>query len=758
MSYRPALEAIVAQLRGAVYAVEQESARILYVSSEIERLVGISAAKLSSEQRLWTSIVHADDLERVEHQLLRRESDLPAVAEALEYRLRHRDGSVVWIEDRGVVVLERGRCVRQAAVIDISERQAAREAQAQAIARYDSLLGTLDQVLLHLAPDGVISYASASATRLLGADPGQLTGASLLDQVHPADRDRFKISLEQAGEGIESEVRLRMRSGERWGWFTAAVRPAGELDGMGIGIVLRESTTGEQATEELGATERMLRTILDAVDEAFILRTSEGDTFAMNRRARDLLGPLWAAQDRLPPDWKLIDDGGLPIGATVSATRVALETDKPMSGTIGLQRADGEQVWMTVDARPLHRQGHEQPFAAIASFADVTSVKRAHREHASLELEKRRRQEAEDVAHRLRAVFAPARAPVLPGVELASLYVPAADGVSGDWHDVIPLPNGSVGLVIGDVTGHGIQAAALMGMLRSAVRALAVELHSPSGLLARLDTVLNTTPGGTASIAYAIVNPDDRILRFASAGHPPPMLLSSQGLPTFLRAGRSPLVGVAYAETRAEAAVALAPDSTLVLYTDGVLDLGAGSVETALERLAEAAASSNTSDPEPVCTAVMPLSRRETADDDAAVLACRLSGKESPRLRIEVEAEQSQLPVIRRALGKWLSGLSATPEEQLQLLLACDEASRNVVEHAYGLDSGTILGECDRADREVTIRVRDSGSDDPSRRIWEGRGIALMRKLVDRMEMTHLEPGTEIELTRSIGEPAEVSQ
>ena len=120
----------------------------------------------------------------------------------------------------------------------------------------------------------------------------------------------------------------------------------------------------------------------------------------------------------------------------------------------------------------------------------------------------------------------PDRLPDLVGIEAAVRYLPARDEVGGDWYDVIELPGGQIGLAIGDVAGHGLRAAALMGQLRTGLRAYALEGHAPGETLKRLDRLLQTiSGGGMATAAYAVIDPETGTLHYASAGHPPPVII-----------------------------------------------------------------------------------------------------------------------------------------------------------------------------------------------------------------------------------------
>jgi PAS domain S-box-containing protein len=745
---RPAFEAIMSQLPGAIYAID-DTGRLIYVSAQIERLVGYSAASLVRAGQLWSSIVYPEDAGLV-HEHLSQSRGAGSVP-TQDYRLVHRDGTVVWVRDYGIELEARGKRIRQGALLDITGQRAAEQALSTLELHYESILDTADEVIVRVDTDQRISFVSPAARRMLGWAPDELLGRAIADLVHPADRSRIGTAKLQATAEAEPRITFRaMQANGEWMWVNSVVRatrdPQGRVDG--VQLVLRDVSAAERASAELTAAERMLRTMLDAVDEGFILETATGETFAMNRRARELLGPLGVVRDRLPPGWKLLDSGGLPISATVGPTRVVLENDKPLSGTIHVERSDGSRVWLAVDCRPLHRAGERQPFAALVGYADVTARAQSSHERQALQAEKALRREAEEIAQRLRSVFAPPRPPATPGVSLATLYIPAAEGVSGDWHDAIPLPDGTLGLAIGDVTGHGIEAAAMMGTLRAALHAYALEMHEPSVVLDRLNVVLMQAGARMASVLYAILDAEEGIVRFASAGHPPLLLIDPEGEVSFLRLGRSPLLGHEYPRERPQAIASLEPGSTLMMYTDGVLEGGCNSVDEALERLAASVAGAVGVDPQSLCTRVLPGS--DPREDDAALLICRLDEIGEAELILELEADPGQLPVLRRAVAGWLERLGVGRNEGFQLLLAADEAARNAVEHAYGLESGSFAVGASCSDDIVTIRVSDAGQWRPPGRRRRGRGIPLMRKLVDQMEIRDLRPGTEILLTQRV--------
>lgn len=231
-----------------------------------------------------------------------------------------------------------------------------------------------------------------------------------------------------------------------------------------------------------------------------------------------------------------------------------------------------------------------------------------------------------EAALTLQSSLLPAKLPSLDGISVQVRYRPsgARTGVGGDWFDVIELPNERVGLVIGDVMGHGLAAAAFMGQLRVALRAFATEGHSPSRVLERADRLLPTISGERiATVIYAIVEPDGR-LRYANAGHPPPLLLPNGGSASYLSDGLSAPIGIGLpAGSRVESAVPLDPGATLLLYTDGLIERRDRHLDDGLTELRELLSKPAMNVGE-LCDAALTLALETSPEDDICLLAVQL--------------------------------------------------------------------------------------------------------------------------------------
>lgn len=369
-------------------------------------------------------------------------------------------------------------------------------------------------------------------------------------------------------------------------------------------------------------------------------------------------------------------------------------------------------------------------------------------------LERARLYEAEhEVAEALQARLLPHELPRAPGVAVAARYRASAlpGQVGGDFYDAFALPAGRIGLVIGDVVGRGPQAAAVMGQLRSVLRAFALDGAGPAEVLDRLDRFAIDLPGALAStVAYAVLDPAARELRHASAGHPPPLLQDGNGRARHLWGGRGGPLGLGSRHQEELVELDDGP-ARVILATDGLLERSGQPIDDGLARLAAAAGRAPSRDPDTLLEQILAQVLGDRApEDDVALLALRIA---PAALQIELEAEPSALSGLRRSVRDWLSRVGASKEEVCDLLLATDEAAANAMEHAYlATEAGGIrvsVGESSPG--EVAIEVRDRGrwraTPAPGER---GRGVRIMRAVCDSVTLGSTTEGTCVSLRRRL--------
>ena len=217
----------------------------------------------------------------------------------------------------------------------------------------------------------------------------------------------------------------------------------------------------------------------------------------------------------------------------------------------------------------------------------------------------------------------PSRLPDIAGLDLAARYVPGHDlGIGGDWYDVFTLPSGWTGAVIGDVSGHGLASAVIMGRIRSALRAYALDRDDPAQALTSLDRKIHHFEAGTLTTAvYALIAPDRATVHLSSAGHLPP-LLAVPGQPTrlvHLTVDRP--LGVGRPPTNRHTTVLdLPPGAALVFYTDGLVERRGELIDTGIERLANAIQSGPA---DALCDHIMSTTAEQHPTDDIALLVIR---------------------------------------------------------------------------------------------------------------------------------------
>ena len=230
-------------------------------------------------------------------------------------------------------------------------------------------------------------------------------------------------------------------------------------------------------------------------------------------------------------------------------------------------------------------------------------------------------------ADRLAAValqhsLVPAALPAVPGAEMAARYIPGSGGVGGDWYDVFSLPSGELCVVIGDVAGSGLPAAVIMGRMRSALRAYALETRDPAEVLDRLDRKMqHFEPDAMATVLYAVIDPGLEQMNVCLAGHFPPVIAYPEQPAELAGVAGGVIIGVADQVRRPVTTVPIPPGTLLCFYTDGLIERPGEVIDDGLTRLCQAVTAQS---PEAACAAVMhALVGSVPARDDIALLMVR---------------------------------------------------------------------------------------------------------------------------------------
>jgi anti-sigma regulatory factor (Ser/Thr protein kinase) len=324
--------------------------------------------------------------------------------------------------------------------------------------------------------------------------------------------------------------------------------------------------------------------------------------------------------------------------------------------------------------------------ASLASQAETSSIDRT----AALALQRS---------------LLPTSLPELPGLDLAARYVPGHDaGVGGDWYDVFALPSGWLGVVVGDVSGHGLRSAVVMGRLRSALRAYALICADPADALAHLDRKIHHFEAGSlATVLYAMISPDRASVRISVAGHPPPVRASATGEVEWVDAPTDFPLGLGSSpRLRRTTTVPLAVGDVLVLYTDGLIERRGELIDVGLERLRAAIKPGPAED---VCAGLMGSLGIERRADDIALLAVRRDGGSVRRLVLDEPFGVGGIRALRRRIRAAAIDFGLDAAHAADFVTAVNEAMTNAVRHGDAGSAQVRLW----VDGELVCEVSDRG-------------------------------------------------
>ncbi|MEU2350666.1 SpoIIE family protein phosphatase [Modestobacter sp. NPDC049651] len=344
------------------------------------------------------------------------------------------------------------------------------------------------------------------------------------------------------------------------------------------------------------------------------------------------------------------------------------------------------------------------------------------------------------IAETLQRSLLPQQLPQLDRLALAARYVPGAEGsqAGGDWYDVVELDSSRVAVAVGDVVGQGPAAAAVMGQLRSVLSTALLSGCGPAEALELLDRFAARVPGALASTAACLVlDWSAGEVRWARAGHLPPLLVTADGARLLEGAGGGTVLGVPGRRPYTEGHAPVGPGSTLLLYTDGLVERRRETLDAGLDRLTGSAARHAGDAPEALASALLAELLADTDQpDDVALIAVRLM---PPALDARVPADARELSRARRAVQAWAEAAALPPDLAEDLQLAFGEALANAVEHAYrGQRAGEVAYTVSRtAAGDVDVCITDSGvwRPVPADRGFRGRGLEMIAVLTTDLDL-----------------------
>ncbi|MER6996833.1 SpoIIE family protein phosphatase [Streptomyces sp. NPDC000410] len=491
-----------------------------------------------------------------------------------------------------------------------------------------------------------------------------------------------------------------------------------EPGGIGAAGMRRTAVSGIRDDPPLYPRERLI-SFLPSTPQAHGLGSGRGQLVPHLADA-----PGWHAQD--PEVTKEIVEYGIH-----SLITVPLQARGVVLGLVNF--------WRSEQPGPFDEDDLSLAEELVARAAvSVDNARRYTREHA--------------LAVTLQRSLLPRALPEHSAVEVAHRYLPAQSGVGGDWFDVIPLPGSRVALVVGDVVGHGVHAAATMGRLRTAVHNFSTLDLPPDELLSHLDDLVgridqdepgadggSTTTGATC--LYAIYDPVSRRCAMARAGHPLPAVVHPDGVVDFPELPAGPPLGLGGMPFES-AELELAEGSTLVFYTDGLIEDRTRDIDVGIELLRQALAHAD-GEPEESCRAVLDALLPARPKDDVALLIARTRALGRDRVaEWDVPSDPRAVAGMRAAvvavLEDWeLSALAFGTE------LILSELITNAIRYGSGPIRVRLLH-----DRSLTCEVTDGSSTSPHLRYAAttdegGRGLFLVAQLAERWGTRYI-PGGKI--------------
>ncbi len=610
-------------------------------------------------------------------------------------------------------------------------------------ARFRQLADNTPALMWMTDAEGDVTFVNKAWLRFTGGSSDM--GVTFEQTAHPDDQEEALQHWEEAlrrGEEFRWEYRLRHAASRDYRWVIEVGTPRyseGEFVGyVGTATDIHERRTMEEALRE---SEASFRDLADTAPAMMWTTDEEGLVTFVNAGWLRFTGTSLA--DELGASWQL---GVHPEDAdavlrTWDEDRAELRS---WEREYRLLHHSGEYRWIVDRGVPRYEGGRYAGYVGTA----IDIHERKTMEGRLLEIYQREHK----IAETLQRSLLPERLPQIDGVELAARYLPGARGaaVGGDWYDVLERPDGRVALVVGDVVGHGLRAAATMGQLRNAFRAYGLVESSPAEVVARINRlVMSGVEDAMATVVYLVLDRETGEVSFSAAGHPPPLVLAPDG-PHFLEGGRSVPIGASDPAVFREATAVLPPGSTLLLYTDGLVERRDVGLEERLGQLAEVAGAGG-EDLDELCDRVIKVVLGEgEPGDDVALLAVRPLPAASEQISLTLPAEPASLAGLRRRLARFLHATGASEAEQYELTLTICEAAGNAIEHAYGPGDATYEVELTFASGELVATVRDSGTWRDKRGENRGRGLSIIKQLMDHVDVEAEEGGTVVTMRRRL--------
>lgn len=434
-----------------------------------------------------------------------------------------------------------------------------------------------------------------------------------------------------------------------------------------------------------------------------------------------------------------------------------------------------EERWLSFVVTP-HPENRE---LVLAYANDVTEQVQQREIAGRRAVEAQRRYEAtRDVVDELQRALLPIDLPVIPHLDIAARYLTASrdQAAGGDWFDALTLDDGRMALVVGDVVGHGVAASAAMGQLRAALELAVTTAADLGSAMARVDAfAAQKRPLRAATVGVVVVDPLTAAMEYCLCGHPPPVVVGTDGKTEFLHQKGSAPLGVGHHHAVIQRS--LNAGDVVLLYSDGLIERPGRTMAEGYAEVAQVAADAVANRVLPTgaadsaaaraCELTVELLTRTGYDDDVTTLAVQLLATPPPELNVSTIADDNGITEAVNGIRTWLAAIDISDEASLAIELAVNEAIANVAVHAYPdcapgplriagrLQPGGVLEICIGDDGKWRI----PGIGDTDR----GRGLAMMERLLDEVTISHdggartVGEGTVLRLRHKVSRPALVA-
>jgi PAS domain S-box-containing protein len=634
--------------------------------------------------------------------------------------------------------------------------------------------------------DGVILTWNAGAERLYGYRPAEVIGRSvsiLVPRDRPNEFPTIMARLRQ-GQFIDHFESVRVRKDGSLVDVSLAISPVRDESGriMGAATIARNISERKRSIERTVRLQQMSAALSGAltaqvvakvcVDQGLVAIGAKAGSLALVDEGEGWLELIQATG--YPPEfadrWR-----ETPIEKRVAAA-VAIRTQQPQflesrEALLQLYRASIEPVPILPDAGaraviPL-RVGRD--VIGVLSFLFPAAKVFAEDERAFIltigqqcaeALERARLYEREHrVSVTLQRALLPTNLPQAPDVAIHAAYLPGASesDVGGDWYDVFRLPSGLIGISVGDVVGKGLNAAVIMGQVRQAIRAAAMEAQNPPTVLQQVGRVIEWTAGSNemATALFGTLNPTDLTFTYASAGHPAPVIATIGNQACVLECRGGLPLGIHRMGPLPSNSVALPPGALLVLYTDGLTELNRNLAEGEATLLAASSTERDLSPADPAQAILKRVLVGRQPADDIAIVTLSVAATPLERLSLALPATPASVREVRHAFRRLAKDLGIATGVATIVEIALGEAVSNVVAHAYGAALGSVHVRVWREADLVIAEIEDHGQWRRERPEDRGYGLRIMRALSDSADVRCESSGTTVRLSISLAHAAQ---